>query len=436
MQVYQSRSANGLHRPVDSQEVTTDAEGRFEARLPASNTTYRVLSVPREFLLPRPDPRNRSPHYLAGGNEQPTIELARAARVEGLVVDDAGQPAPHAQLHIDLRRESSRPYDWLPSFSDRDGTFAIDQVDPETEFSVRARSVDAVTDGMTAVSVSELKGPVKLVLSKKNVFRIRGTVVDDKGRPVKEATVSLQWNREVSAGQRAPALRGRVAGGFGVRGRDVIGVRGGLRGRPAFGGRGGFPLGRVAGAYQHSQLERLAIDADGHFESKALWPRDTYRAHVVAPGYATLETPSVQGAAGAMHDFGRLVLKRNDLVVSGTVVDESGQPVDGAEIQIVMPPGPSKPPLRSDAQGRFSIADVHSAFPLALRAANREQGHPGRRGDLAGRFRTADQTRHRRKPRLPIARRRARSPWQSSAGRQRIGRLEPSRDREKHVDSR
>lgn len=333
---------NDRGRPGESQQVTTGDDGRFEVRLPPSAVFVRVMSAPRKFFAPEFDYQNPQPRPIADGEEWPTFELSRAAEVEGVVVDDAGQPAPHAELFLDgISRASVSPFDWLPDRTDGNGRFVIGQLDPELKFSLRARTPDAVSDGMATVAVSDLNGPAKIAVSKQHVFRVRGKVVDGEGRPLPEATVSLEWSREVLNDRAALMARRRDAG---------------------------FPVRRVGSSYRRSQLEPFAADAEGKFESSALWPRDTYQATISAPGYASLQTASVQGAAGGVHDFGTLVLRRNDLVVSGVVVDDNGQAVADAEIAVVLPAGSPRPAVRSDGQGRFAVSGVDASVPLALRA--------------------------------------------------------------------
>ncbi|HEV7222593.1 MAG TPA: hypothetical protein VGN42_07820, partial [Pirellulales bacterium] len=321
---------------TDHQQLTTDAQGEFEVRLPSNETRIQVLRVPRAFLGPQYDyqhPLSLS-RNIGDGDEWPTFELSRAAQVEGLVIDEAGQPTPGAELQIDLMRRSGLPHDWRPSHSDANGRFTLHQVDPAVKFSLRARTPNAVSDGLTPVTPAKMDGPVQVKVSKQHVFRLRGKIVTDVGRPVPRAAVSLRWEGRVYMGRSSPGLGSSL----------------------------------LTYSTRRSDLEQLAAHDDGTFESGALWPEDKYRAIVSADGYATVETFEITGAAGKIHDFGTLVLKRNDLAVSGLVVDEQGRAVAGAEVQVVLPARAFGPPLRSNAEGRFSISPVDGSVPLALRA--------------------------------------------------------------------
>lgn len=332
-------SPNG-HRRIDEQAATTDAEGRFELRLPPGKMRVFVSHTPPEYLVPRPDTQN-TPREIANDDEWPTFELSRAVQVEGVVLDEQGQPAPHAELHIDLYRRNGRVYDWLPGMSDGDGKLTIRQVDPEVRFSLRARTRDAVTQGFVLVTGSELKGPTELKISKEYVFRLHGKVVDETGLPVPEAKVSLEWERSA----------------YGVSGD-----------RPLRSGPGGPQPRFLDHTRKRSELAELAADVDGKFASPVLWPGDNYQVIVAAPGYAELKTSAIEGVAGGVHDFGALTMKRNDLVVAGAVVDEEGREIAGAEIQVVIPGRAPKPPLRSDERGRFSITGIDASLALPLRA--------------------------------------------------------------------
>ena len=76
-----------------------------------------------------------------------------------------------------------------------DGTFHLDQLDPDDKLSLWARAGDATTDGTIVVRPSEVKGKLTLTVDPKYAVRIRGLVTDSSGQRIAGAKVTLWWNR-------------------------------------------------------------------------------------------------------------------------------------------------------------------------------------------------------------------------------------------------
>jgi protocatechuate 3,4-dioxygenase beta subunit len=326
VQVYLSSGEAGSTRPAQS--VQSDAEGAFSAWLPPGKATAHVRRVPTEYLLPS---------YTAGGNgmpifgEQPLIELDRAAAVEGVVVDEAGNPVPVAWL--DIQRSSIPrigPWQRPPAQADASGNFIVPQLEPHEPLVIRARSSTATTDGPITVIPAELDGPVRLVVSEKNACRFSGQVVDRRGNPLPAAKVSIANSRQIPT---------------------TFPARGFLR--------------------QLNLLESvLQVAADGTFETEALFPGDSYQLTVTSPGHGDRLFESVRGEPGRLHDFGPIAL---DAFASftGQVVDAAGKAVPNAELRIVLPDGSPQEgtgiaELRSDDAGRFGLPPVNVGGVLRI----------------------------------------------------------------------
>ncbi len=146
-----------------------------------------------------------------------------------------------------------------------DGSFHLDQLDPDDTLPVWARTKEATTDGVVVIRPEELKGKLTLTIDPKFAFRIRGRVTDRSGKRLAGAKVVLWWYRSYVSGK----LEGRAMG---------IG----------------------------SSFDAQTTDASGWFVFRGLWPGDRYRLDVAARGYGKAEPPEITGQGrrdpGPRHD--------------------------------------------------------------------------------------------------------------------------------------
>jgi uncharacterized GH25 family protein len=246
--------------------------------------------------------------------------LERAAVLAGVVVDQAGEPVAGVKVHVVVADGGRTSNDWWrgPAVtSDRSGKFTLKGLDPNDTISLRARSEQASTDGAMVVVPSEQKGPLRLVVSEGNAFRLRGVVMDDAGRPIPEAKVGIEWERAIVS--RRPNVGSSIGGVF----------------------------------------QNYHTGTDGIFAATALWPGDRYRVEATAEGYSKAGSPWVTGKAGAVHDFGRVVLARAGAVVLGRVVDSAGAPVAGVRV-FNSGDAPFPVSARTDAKGTFRLENLHA----------------------------------------------------------------------------
>jgi RNA polymerase sigma factor (sigma-70 family) len=349
-----------------SARVVTDAEGRYTARVRPGKVTVQVMGSPHSHLRPS---EMLPVTGVSGDTEYETIRLRRSAAVEGTVVDDRGRAVPGASVWTIQPRGMMLPSDtaWA---GDREGRFTVRGVPREDTVPLRARTDDAVTATPALVVPDEVTAPVRLVVSPKHAFRVRGTVADGSGRPVPGAVVDIEWGFR-----------------FASRQQDAEGSA--------------------------SRLEQHVTGADGRFASKALWPGDQYRVRVTAPGFDTSETPWVAGEPGGVHDFARIALARAQGVVSGRVVDSTGRPVAGVRV-FNSGDGPEPVSTSSDADGRFRLGGLHDGlvYVFAEKAGCRFTGMPVQAGaQVTLRLLTSSE---------PVP------PW----GDRRAGRLKPEEERQ------
>jgi RNA polymerase sigma factor (sigma-70 family) len=317
-----------------SAQVVTDADGRYTARVRPGKVTVQVMASPDSHLRPS---EMLPVTAVPGDTEYETIRLRRAAAVEGAVVDDRGRAVPRASVWTVQPRGMMLPSGtaWA---GDREGRFTVRGVPREDTVPLRARTGDAVTATPALVVPGKVKAPVRLVVSPRNAFRVRGTVEDRSGRPVPGAVVEVEW------GYR-----------FASRQQDAEGSA--------------------------SRLEQHVTDAGGRFVSKALWPGDQYRVRVTAPGFGASESPWVTGEPGGAHDFARIALARAQGVMSGRVVDSSGRPLAGVRV-FNSGDGPEPVSTTSDADGRFRLGGLHDGlvYVFAEKAGCRFTGMPVQTG--------------------------------------------------------
>lgn len=290
--------------------TNTGADGRFLAYVTPGNLAISLRHVSGTVVdgYP-PPPENQQPITAdVAASESHTfadLALVPAVPIDGIVVDDSGKALPWITIqtaHIHQRIDGP--------VSDRNGRFRLLDLGPDEVTALRARTASGTTDGAIHVDVEKQKGPVKLVVSDANAFRLRGRVSDPDGKPIVDATARIEWRYQ----------------GVGRSSRWGIG---------GFGGR-------------------LFTDPDGRFESIALWPGDEYRVQVEAPGYGKVESDLVKGVAGQSHDFGSLKLPRTAGRVSGMIVDARNQSIKGVRV-FNNGDGPKPVSTISGDDGRFTL---------------------------------------------------------------------------------
>ncbi len=253
---FSARDARGVC--TWGRSVKTDAQGAFTIYVKPGKLVANVYQVPEGYL--RAQRSGDEPTIdVAKETIWPTIELEPAAKIEGIVVDDAGKPVAGAEVTTFV----GEPYfDRQQVKSDVAGKFNLRLGTPKTGLPIRVRTGTAASDGPVVVVPAEIKAPVKIVVSQKNAFAIKGTLVDDAGQPLRNAPVHLETMWRTGSG------------GIGFR------------------------------------LLSFDTDGKGAFEVRGLWPGDDYNLLVEAEGYEKHQTARVTGAAGQTHVFGKIVVER------------------------------------------------------------------------------------------------------------------------------
>jgi Carboxypeptidase regulatory-like domain/Prealbumin-like fold domain len=246
---------NNLHHGA----AVADAEGRFTAFVHPG--AYLVeIPAPGPDYLPRRDPFGVPPRAAAGTTTKlPDVTLEPVVPLDGEVVDETGQRLAGVRVlavHVGQFVSSV-------AATDVGGRFTLRNLGPDTRTALRARTATAVTDGAVVFDAATQKGPVRLVLSSKPAARLRGTVLDAVRKPVADAAVRVEW-----------LVRSDERGQSGTR------------------------------------LETYRTDADGRFETQALWPGEQYRFHVSVGRAVQPPSPPVKSVAGQVVECKPIVLPK------------------------------------------------------------------------------------------------------------------------------
>jgi hypothetical protein len=290
--------------------AVADGQGGFTVQVKPGRFSVNLSQIPDQYLSPSyrrggGSTPQRLDFEITGQTTLPPIELERAASLQGVVVDEAGKPAAGAEVRYLDPDSFSSSREALKC--DAEGKFAIKGLVSQGRLMIKARTEKAVTEPM-AISLAQ-KEPVRLMLSAKKAFALRGAVVDEEGRPVSRARLSGQMTWSIGS-------TGHV-----------------------------FPL-----------AEHQA-DAQGRFEIGGLWAGDAYRLRAESDGFAPDETPSVQGVAGQVREFPKIVLRSHSGTIEGTVVDSAGKPLAGVQV-FNSGDGPQVQTTQSDTAGRFHLAGL------------------------------------------------------------------------------
>ena len=268
----------------------------------------------------------------------PDLKLARAVAIDGVVVDASGEPVAGAEVHLVVPDVQGSFRSEAPETTHPDGSFRLEHLDPDDRIPVRARSQNATTDGAILIRTKDQtqKGKLSVTVDPKYAFRVRGRVVDQRGKPVAGAPAMLWWNRLLVSEK---AMLGTGIG---------------------------------------NALDALKTDQDGQFLSRPLWPGDRYKVSIESKVFAKAETPEIEGSAGRVHDFGTISLVEVSAHVAGRVVGSDGKPIAGAR---VFNRGDSPRPTATEtlADGRFQLDGLYSGSRFAF--ARRDGFRFGRLAD-------------------------------------------------------
>jgi protocatechuate 3,4-dioxygenase beta subunit len=255
------------------------------------------------------------------------LALEPGAFVDGKVVDDTGRAL--AGVPIDLL---ALPSDDIPLTVETDGGggFSFGPVQPG-RYRILARAPGHVQMDSSEAHLRIETTPAITVRATR-AARLSGRVVDGAGKPVQAASVTV--SALVASGARADELT--VLTGTLPLAAEAAGLPGATF----------APQGKV----------RTAVtDMQGRFVVDEM-PPGRLRLEVTPLAHLPVRREPVDLSPGERRDVGDLVVE-SGAVISGRVLDEAGQPIEGARLE-VRPTGPDRGSvvrLASDRDGRFAV---------------------------------------------------------------------------------
>ncbi|HUS81542.1 MAG TPA: carboxypeptidase regulatory-like domain-containing protein, partial [Armatimonadota bacterium] len=292
----------------------TDEDGRFTVyALPGQ--VHLSTTAPKQYLdrqdIPAVDVVAES------GATVPDIELERAAIVTGVVVDEAGEPAPGAEVWGSAHPEPTHD---LQTVADSAGRFELTGVPVGSELTLQASTMTAVTRLATTVVTAEETEPLRLVVSAEAAGFATGRVVDDQGAPQAGVTVTIYRHTE----------------------------------------EGGSPSRR--------SLRQVTTDADGRYETGALAPGMTWEAAVPRGMLEDVRSEEWVCARGETHEVPDIVMDVARGTLAGVVVDADGQPLAGIEV-FNAGDGPEAVTTQTDEAGHFRLEGLWEGTAWAFARA-------------------------------------------------------------------
>ena len=357
--------------------VMTDAEGRYEFTNMAPGEYWLGPYVPSRmdagsgFLEGIVTPR--SGIILGEGQTLEGVDLAMSPGilVQGRVIaKETLKGVPGAIVSGKQKKPGGKELSWKDAVeTDAEGRFKI--LAPEGEVLLWVRSGEyrsASPEQSLALRIGQTPPEVAFTLQKllPNPLVVRGVVLDPEGKPAAGVMVgSLDgWDSSLTRTNDAgrfllrPSLApdqplaiqahvpernlsallvpGDVEGDLTIRLQPC----GTIGGRVVDQDKRPIAGARVTGSEKaHERLGAMTVatgasDSSGRFLVSDLCGDTSHSLKVMADGYADKAAVKIKPAAGRKADCGDIVLERATLYVNVTVVDESGTPVESADVSV------------------------------------------------------------------------------------------------------
>ncbi len=411
----------------------TDEQGEFQVpNVPKNDVKLSILKP--GYIAVR--------GFIVGpSDDNIVVTMNRALRVQGMVTDArSGQPIPNFEIaavfRSDGRIRTSRP----ASFAEGTYELSFDEARPETcQLQVSAIGYEPATS--EDIRIDEGQRTIDFKLARSQSFdkttagrpreeveptgprRITGVVRDEKGKQVSDAIVSirpgftedkitntkgvftLKLRRESASRMGTMSSReetsyllvrhkernlatamefDETAANFDIK--LTPGVI--LSGKVVDSEGRGIPYAELSltfwtSVFGYSSREVTDIDAEGHFEIRAVPPGHRYSVSANAEGYGERYIRVNTGdAVNNQMELEPLVLAVTNLSASGIVVDELGQPVSDIRIYAYGNGQPSRE-TRTDTEGKFTLQNIcagriniqaNTSSPRRLRARVQAEG--------------------------------------------------------------
>jgi hypothetical protein len=315
----------------------TGYDGRFRVRLAQDEWSFlreHSLVLRHRNFVPRfvPLPLTSAVAEEAGNSSKTSasqidlgrLAMVRAVSVRGRVVDEKGQPVEQFDLRFSLSGSGKAGYEGISEndvlartdseglFASRLGVGTVEVSSLDERWELRP----AVTKWRVATGANTKATPFVLKARKVPFYSVPGRVVDHKGKPVAGVTVE--------------ALGGETDGKGGVK---------------------------------MNHIRDCTTDRNGHFAYKySQVMEDVKIERIKAPGYIVRHIGQSWQTAGTNRERSARWVFEDSVVaplnrrLSGRVFDMHGKPQAGA--LVVSPESVPFKPVKTDAQGRFTLTNL------------------------------------------------------------------------------
>jgi hypothetical protein len=153
-------------------EAKTDAEGRYAIPALPGKNAVQITGLPKTYLVQ--DGVELPILQVEADKVMPDLKLVSATELGGIVVDQAGHPVPKAEVYFLMADRPGARWGREPLRTGADGTFHLEQLNPDDKPRLWARAGNATTNGSVVARPSE--GKVTLTVDPKYTVRLHGLV--------------------------------------------------------------------------------------------------------------------------------------------------------------------------------------------------------------------------------------------------------------------
>jgi len=318
--------------------AVTDAAGGYTLR-GAGGRSLEVLGGAPGYL--RPDPASYA--FGADVKSAPTLALKPGAAIEGIVVDESGQPVAGADASLAVKQDPGRMIIRMGAepaapraVSSSRGSFRISPVDPEKNYDLKVAATGFAPQTKDILGLEPRRTMSGVRVEMNRGQSVAGRLVDRDGKPVRDADASLR-----------AARGGRSLGGMMLE-------------MPGVGG----------------STFKASSDGDGLFRITGV-SAGTYDLEIRHGGFAVKTVPGIDVPKKPEPvDVGSISLDPGARV-SGLVSAPDGSPIEGVEIAIMKASGGpvmmagraapgTTPAAVTGADGRFALDDLEGGKPVNL----------------------------------------------------------------------